>query len=297
MTSAVVLPSVHPPYCPLCTPKSRCSVRFTKHGYTIYRCGECNLLFVHPQPSPEDIIALYGPAYFERGNKYSFDPENGELNPDRHNNLVRISVLQQYKPSGRLLDVGCAEGGFLEVAREMGFNVSGIEVSDYAATYARGKLGIDVANSNLAEARLPSESYDVVTMWDVIEHLSDPCQTLREIHRILRRGGLLALSTGNAGSLWARLAGRFWQLLTPPQHLFFFDEKNLGKALGLSGFAVKEMLYVGKRTTLDFILFKARETLGPVVSPVQAIITCLGLNKGLVTVNLYDIVTCVAEKK
>ncbi len=253
-------------------------------------------MFVHPKPSLNDMMELYSADYFRRGNKYSCDQGNRGLDPNRQNDLVKISVLQRYRPSGRLLDVGCGMGGFLEVAREKGYDVSGVEVSEYAAGHVQNELGIDVANCGLPEARLPSESYDLVTMWDVIEHLDDPRPTLQEIHRILRPGGLLALSTGNAGSLWARITGRFWQLLTPPQHLFFYDDKSLVKALELKGFAVKEILYLGKHTTMDFILFKARETFGLVVLPVLAIATALRLTKARVAVNLFDIMTCIAEK-
>ncbi len=283
------------PLCLVCGLEGGVKFRFVRNGYDIYRCCACGLLFVYPQPSSEEIIALYGDDYFKRGNKYSI-AGGRDHDPNRQNDLVKIAILQRYRPSGRLLDVGCGMGGFLEVAREKGYDVSGVEVSEYAAAHIRNELRIEVANCRLSEAGLSSQSYDLVTMWDVFEHIDDPRRTLEEIHRILRPAGLLALSTGNAGSLWARVAGRFWQLLTPPQHLFFFDEKSLRKALELSGFAVKEMRHLGKRSTLDFILFKARETIGPVVSPIWAIVTCLGLNKALMTVNLYDIVTCVAEK-
>lgn len=297
MSNSQAKAAAEDPSCPVCSSEGGCKVRHKKHGYLIYRCSECKVLFVHPQPSPAEVMTQYGPDYFRRGDKYSFEEENPARNPNWQNDLIKLSILAQYKPSGRLLDIGCAMGGFLRVARERGYDVSGVEPSEHTVSHVRNKLGIEVVNSSLPEAGLSSESYDLVTMWDVLEHLGDPHPTLQEIHRILRPSGLLVLSTGDASSLWARITGRFWQLLTPPQHLFFYDDMSLRKALQLNSFAVKKILYLGKRTTLDFILFKARETFGPIASPARAILSCLGLNKAQVSVNLYDIMTCISEKR
>jgi SAM-dependent methyltransferase len=242
-------------------------------------------------------MTLYGADYFRRGNKYTFEETNRTLDPNWQNDSLKISILKQYKYFGRVLDVGCGKGGFLEIAKQEGYDVCGLEASEYAARYVRKKLRIDVVNCSLSDAVLPRDYYDIVTMWDVIEHLDDPCSALRVIHRTLRPSGLLVISTGDASSLWARATGRLWQLLTPPQHLFFFDRQSLRRALELNEFAVKGISYLGKRTTMGFVLFKAHETLGPVVRPLIAIVTGIGLNNVQAAVNLHDIMTCVAEKK
>jgi SAM-dependent methyltransferase len=282
------------PQCPACPGGGACSPSFKKNGYSINRCADCGLLFVAPQPSPEELLAIYDADYFRRGNKYR--PKSGE-DPNRLNDQSKIELLHRYRTSGRLLDVGCAMGGFLQVAQESGFEVTGVEVAESAASHVRDNLGIPVFNCDLATANLPAESFDVVTMWDVIEHLPDPHPTLAGIHRILRPGGLLLFSTGDASSHWARLTGRYWHLMTPPQHLFFYTPQSARSVLDSNRFDCKEFLYPGKTATVDFILFKAGETFGSVVTPFRAAAQALNLDQLGVYVNLRDIMTAVAEKR
>lgn len=287
--------SKNTPACPLCLSENSAGPRFEKNGYDIFRC-QCGLMFVHPQPAGDVLRSIYRADYFRRGDKYAFVKNRRELDPNRQNDMMKLSLVGQYKKPGRILDVGCALGGFLETARDGGWDVTGTEISEYAASHVRNELKIEVINKGLREAGLPEESFDAVTMWDVVEHLDDPFSVVKEVHRILKSDGLLVLSTGDAESFWARLTGAWWPLLTPPQHLFFFSEKCLRKLMTSNRFSVKDMQYQGKRVSVNFVLFKAMETLGMKGASATAISRALGLNKLMVNVNLYDIVTCVAKK-
>ena len=113
------------------------------------------------------------------------------------------------------------------MAREYGYDVEGIEIGEYAAEQARERLRINVFNSDIYSAELEPERYDVITLWDVVEHLPDPNMAFERINRALRPNGYVAFSTGDVSSVWARITGKRWQLLTPPQHLHFFSERSL----------------------------------------------------------------------
>lgn len=252
-------------------------------------------MFVSPMPSDRELLKIYDSHYFDRGNKYSLSGDS--VDPNMLNDVMKIKLVQNYVSSGRLLDVGCALGGFLHAARSSGFNVSGVEPSKCAADNASCKLGIEVANCDLKSAGLAEESFDVITMWDTLEHLRDPNETLNEAWRLLQKDGLLFFSTGDASSSWARLTGRGWHLLTPPQHLYYYSPASISVLLKKSGFVYVENMHVGKYATLDFISFKAMEAFGGILSPLRTLIHAIKMQNLKVYLNLFDIITCVARKQ
>ena len=135
-----------------------------------------------------------------------------------------------------MLDVGCHLGMFLEVARERGWDVTGVEPSRWSVEQARD-AGLDVRHGTLETVHFPDESFDVVTMWDVVEHLPDPLAELKRMHRILRPDGLLALSTMNVDALFPRLAGRRWPWYMQ-MHLVYFSRRTLHNMLTKAGYRV-----------------------------------------------------------
>ena len=280
--------------CPGCLSNST-KLYIVKHSYPIHRCSNCELRFVYPQPSKEELGKLYSAAYFSRGNKYAaaLDPKH---DPNWLNDQCKVEFVKRWCSSGTLLDVGCALGGFLAVAKEHGFKVEGIEIAEYAAAQVRTRLHIKVTNSDIYSAELAPESYDVITLWDVIEHLIDPNLALEKIMRALRPKGYVMFSTGDVSSAWARLTGKRWQLLTPPQHLYFFSQRSIPGLLTRHGFSVKEIHHQGKWVTAAFVLFKAQESFGRMIKPLSTAVRWSGLQNAKINMNLGDIMTVVAQK-
>jgi SAM-dependent methyltransferase len=164
--------------------------------------------------------------------------------------LVYARVLDRLAgiaPNRRLLDVGASYGAFLEIARERGWDVAGVELSATAAAYAKTTRHIEMVVGTIEDAALPRASFGAVTLWDVIEHLSDPLRTLREIHDVLAPGGVLVVFTINQRSLINRIghllhrvtggaAQRPLVLLYDIHHNFFFDRTTLTDTLRRAGF-------------------------------------------------------------
>jgi 2-polyprenyl-3-methyl-5-hydroxy-6-metoxy-1,4-benzoquinol methylase len=150
-----------------------------------------------------------------------------------------VTRFPEMKP-GRMLEIGCAGGGFLQQMATRGWDVEGLEVSERVAASARS-LGFRVRTSSLESAEAPERPFDLIVAWMVIEHLHQPRQALQKIARWLRPGGWLALSVPNAGSLESRIFGDAWYSLDVPRHLFHFTPRTLRLLLAASGWSLRKI--------------------------------------------------------
>lgn len=228
----------------------------------LVRCVNCGLIFVNPRPAFEDLARQYEGSYFHCPHPTFGGYEDYES--DREDIMRtfrgRMKLIRPLLGSGtpRLLDVGCATGIFLEVAREAGWHGEGLDISAYALARAQEK-GFEVHRGTLASARLPAGGYDVITMWDLIEHVTDPAAVLAEGHRLLRPGGVLAISTPDAGSLLARVLGNRWLgFRSIDEHLYFFSRRSMGAMLETAGLTVRRFVPVGKYLALPRLVERLR---------------------------------------
>jgi SAM-dependent methyltransferase len=213
--------------------------RWTLEGFDIGECVECGLVQVMQAVDVHLLETLYDKEYYEGGCKLGYQDYLANQPAKREyfrNRLLDVMKANGIGEPGRCLEVGCAFGLCLDEARSLGWKVRGTEVSQHSAEYARSHLGIEVDASPTALDNVEAASQDLVLMWDVIEHLIEPLKMLQEVKRILAPGGLLVLSTGDVGSVGARLYGRRWFLLAPPHHLFYFDRRSITRMLEAAGF-------------------------------------------------------------
>jgi SAM-dependent methyltransferase len=251
--------------------------------------------FVHPQPAADELQAIYGAEYFRRGLKYGSGAGIDPAQQANYNFQV-AEVMQSVSGSGpRLLDVGCARGGFVKTALENGLDAWGIEPSAAAVNEAVAPPE-RVRCAHLAEAGFDAGSFDCVTMWDVFEHVPDPAGTLQRIAGLLRPGGRLFFTTGDFASFWARLSGRYWPLLTPPQHLFFYTQKSVRHILANAGFDLVSIRHPGKRVRLGLAFLKASEACPLLSSPLSRLAGGPFASRS-VYINLGDIMLVTAVKR
>lgn len=205
---------------------------------TLVRCLNCGLIYQNPRLSPQEIEEHYPPEYD------SFQSEDG----DYENLGSRISkfglskrrrFVSSLKNGGKLLDVGCATGNFLhEMQSAPGWDLFGIEINEHAANIAHRKYALNVFHGVIEEANYPEDFFDVITLWDVLEHLPDPKSTLNEVHRVLKKNGRLVLRVPNGGSWDAKLFRKYWFGLDAPRHYYVFNQQTIRNLLEMSGFQV-----------------------------------------------------------
>lgn len=213
------------------------SILIRKGEYDVYQCPACRLAFTYPQPAAID--EQYDSSYFDLYRKRrEFRLKRAE---------TRLKAIELMREPGRLLDIGCSLGYFVEAANARGWRAAGIEISPYASEEAR-QLDLDVRTGVLEDAHYQDASFECVTMWDVLEHVPDPTQHMLEIHRILSRGGIVVIGTPNLDHVQFRRKREKWRHLKPAEHIFYFQQSSITRLLEKTGFTIVQPPVLGGRS-------------------------------------------------
>jgi 2-polyprenyl-3-methyl-5-hydroxy-6-metoxy-1,4-benzoquinol methylase len=233
--------------------------RFSVPEYSVLQCARCgaDLKSVVVEKSKEEIEARIREADFhwqspnrQPGADYDLRDKKARVY-GRHLRILAELLPQQ----GSLLDVGCATGVFLDMARREGWQATGLEISSRSAQYARDHFGLEVVTGTLEEESWSSRSFDAITMWDVIEHMADPRTAVAQAGRLLKEGGMLVVSTPNGGSLLHRSAVLMFRLSNglvqlplrsvygtgDGGHILFLNQEALTHLLNRHGFEVSRV--------------------------------------------------------
>lgn len=225
--------------CPLCGSQA---VRetFTKGVYNYLRCATCGSLFVSNPPAAAEVHARYSEDYYEAASLGVEDRKGYPSYMKAQESLTnsfksKLKLVQDRVPSGRLLDAGAAYGTFLRLANSH-YEGMGIEVSQYAASVAKKTFGIDIKVASIEHSPpFPDDYFDGIVMWDIIEHLINPVQALKEVYRMLKPEGYVFVSTDDANNWLPRLLGSKWWALGAPLHLCHFSKQGMKSAFERAG--------------------------------------------------------------
>ena len=241
------------PACEVCA-SSDFRPMFDKAAHHFVRCTICGLERISPQPSDDTLAKIYGAHYYDAWGLH--DDEDTVANLKRGTFRYVLGKLPAPAAGTRLLDCGAATGFLMDVAGELGYRPYGLELSEFGAQAIAGKFGADrVHCGELDAAHFPDAGagdFGVVTMCDYIEHVRDPRRTLELARKLLKPGGLLAITTPDAGSPSRRLLRTGWTHYKV-EHLFYFNQHNLRRLLTDVGFASVDFHTLWKSLTLDYI--------------------------------------------
>jgi 2-polyprenyl-3-methyl-5-hydroxy-6-metoxy-1,4-benzoquinol methylase len=260
------------PCCLLCGSAARSEfVKFNKEFYT---CPTCGLGFIHPPPEPDDIIKLYDQSYYDPWGIGGADNATERMKKATFHD--KLDAIERFVPAkGRILDIGCATGFFLDAARERGWEVYGVELSAYSSTIARNKLGNDrIITGTVEEAGYENGSFDVVVMTDVIEHVVNVQSFVKEVARILKPNGVTAITTPDPLSLSCRMLGQLWPHYKL-EHLVYFTPRALSVLLEPSGFKRLYLAAATKTLTFAYLSLQLRTYPIPLLTPITRLLSKL----------------------
>lgn len=236
-------------------------------NFSYVRCNDCGLIFQNPRMNMDELSNYYPDNYdsYQQVNRKDSTLLGTIL---RYGLKKRKRFVYKYCKSGRLLDIGCSTGDFLDEISDSGkrteWELFGVDNNEYATNLAKKKTYLSIHNSTLEEANFPDQYFDVVTLWDVLEHLYDPSGTLLEVNRILKPGGILIIRVPNYNSLDRIFFKSNWAGWDSPRHLYVFNKNIIKAFMKKTGFSVTNLnTNIGSYTTfllsLRFFLTRRRK--------------------------------------
>ena len=224
--------------CPICE-RDEAELLFNKDALSVVACKQCRLRYVNPRVSRQTLEAGYVETYYPPDKMERIHTDSMEW----LQMTERLTELEKrHRDKGRLLDVGCGIGTFLHLAREQGWESHGIEPSKSGSTFAQEVHKLDVQCGDLFDADFPSAHFDAITLYHVLEHISELNPFLSELRRILKpsapeeKAGTLVIEVPNGEGLQSRLQKADWPYVHPRDHLYYFSVHSLPKLLRKHGF-------------------------------------------------------------
>ena len=205
---------------------------FRKVPYELIRCSDCSLVWQKNPPPPHEIGQHYGKDY------HRAITTAGDSSPQRW--ALQNRTIAKFKAGGRLLDLGCSAGAFLSTMKSDAWQLNGIEISAHEAQRAEVRTGAKVFVGDIFDAPFEDKSFDVITCFDVLEHLYEPKRVIDKVSSWLKPGGIYYVAVPNIDSWESRFFKSYWYGLEMPRHLFMYSPASL-RSLGNSA-GLKELL-------------------------------------------------------
>jgi len=275
--------------CPICGGTSLVD-KYKVNKFTLTKCGSCSLLFVRERPG-KDLLW----SYYSDDADYVYNDPLNIANLNYYFHRVRKYIESRIEV-GRILDVGCAAGTFLDVM--VNWDCHGIEYPSKAGNIARDKYGENIYLGALDDYPEQRALFDCVTLFDVFDHMPNPVEALTKCSGLLRPGGLLVVKVHDIGCLFAKLSGSRFYAIVPPAHLFYYDRRTLSRTLNKAGFEVVDVRHMAHILLLKTIPYRlARGNTGSVAHLLYRALAKSPLGDVPIRKNLHDLITIFAVKK
>ncbi|MFH1776635.1 MAG: class I SAM-dependent methyltransferase [Candidatus Omnitrophota bacterium] len=214
------------------------------NSYRIVRCGGCGLIYTKLRSSSISTLKEY-----DRYAREWYLRE--EIQQTYYNRefeevcLERIKLIEKFKPRGRLLDIGCGNGIFMQTAQKRNWTVEGVELSPLLVNFLQKKKGLPAQCGNFEQIDFSHNKFDVITMWEVLDHVFSPKQILSKVSQLLNDGGIFVACVNNMNSLEKTLLGEKWRIINPEHHFTYFTPVSIKKLFGQAHFSIKKLYTKG----------------------------------------------------
>lgn len=276
--------------CPLCGPKPGVDNQFEFDPFKVVACRNCQLTFLSPRLTEQSALGLYQDGSYYRSSvtgqgydEYLDVRENWLRTFDR-----RLRIIEEHKPEGSVLDVGCGPGFFMEVAERRGYSVWGLDPSKYIVHVAQERFGERVREGTLETVDYKNQKFDIIVSFDTFEHIYEPLAFLDASRELLAPKGILVITTPNIRSLLARVSRQWWVSFKIPEHVYYWSPSTISKAM-TGRFRILRLQSAGQYATLGFLLrrlFRLNSETSGSVGKALALISKLSIysNNGSMTV-------------
>jgi len=212
-------------------------------GYYLVKCRNCGLVYLNPRPSQQEIKEKYSAEYHIK-RLLRKEPETAkEIEEEINKNIGRAEeIVSQFGNKGKLLDIGCGAGFFIACLRRYGWDVSGIDISEWATEFARKKLELNVFAGTVEDIQY-NEKFDIITMYHILEHLPNPIESLKKVSEIIADGGVLIIKGPNLSSFDRVWHGKNWYGYSDKSHLYYFTPNIYQMILEKAGFSVQNVQF------------------------------------------------------
>lgn len=212
-------------------------------GYRLVKCSNCGLVYLNPRPSQQEINEEYSAEYHIERLLGQEPKTEKEIEQEINKNIGRAEeIVKRFANKGKLLDIGCGAAFFIACLKRYGWDVTGIDISEWASKCAREKLGLNVFTGSVGEIQL-KERFDVITMYHNLEHLPDPVRTLKRVSEMLNKDGVLIIKGPNLASFDRVWHGENWRGYDLPFHLYHFTPQTYQMILEKAGFSVQKIIF------------------------------------------------------
>ncbi len=262
-----------------------------RDGFTIVRCTECGLYYVTPRLKPKVLEAMYNS---DEISPHSYYAETKDA--DRQTFRKRLAIIEQVLGrKGKILDIGCNIGTLLFLAKERGWLCEGMDINARVRRSFHNS-GIHITIGNVLAASYPKESFDVIVMNDLIEHVPQPKKLLMKVRSWLKDDGVLFLVTPDGGSAMFSFLGRRWFHLKPNEHLHYFTRSSLERLFHDTGYRIVYLRHLGRHRSLKTLAIKSASLFGPLSQIMTSVIRFLRLQSVSVPFNLLDEYAVIVRK-
>lgn len=282
--------------CPVCDCKNTSRV-LNYQTYQLWECNVCSLQFISPFPTEQQLDKTYQEHYFatDKQGAYGYRNYANMQKQLQQEAQTKLAFLHEFVPKGVMLDVGAGTGVFITLAKKFGYDIWANDISKFACDKL-AQREVRVIRGSLSKITLPKNKFDIVTAWDVFEHIPQINKTVKNIASSLKPGGILALTTPDTNSLDAKIFGHHWYGYKKiPEHLIFFNQSSINKLLEKSDLEILETKPWGFVRSVGFLLDRM-VVFSPIFRPIRSIMEKIGFAKLTVYLPLTDFMI-IAKKR
>ena len=277
--------------CPLCN-SNNFRKKYVKEGFSIAQCRECSLRYVNPRLRSSQLAKLYNEDTISTHTYYVETRSADEKTFNKRLALIEKTLGKK----GTLLDIGCNVGTLLFLAKEKGWECHGVDINKKVRPFFKN-TGIPLKIGDIFNISFPKNSFDVIVMNDLIEHVPDPHKLLKYVYSLLKKGGFLFLATPDGGSVMANILGKHWFHLKPQEHLFYLNKQHITRLFNQNKFDVIYIKHLGRYRTFATLATKSSTLFAPFSKLAVKIIIFLHIRSWIFPLNLRDEYALIAKKR